>query len=345
MTKHQIHDLPPAFRLYVTEYQVFHKTCPCCKKENTGKHPVFGQVNFGPKIKALWVYWNIYQHIPYDRIQQMTKDLFGCTVSDGAIEHAIQTLSGKLSPELNFIKERLSPSKVLHADETGVRASGVLSWIHVQCNKAYTYLFPSSFRGSKAFHEDGIMLEYKNILVTDRWRSYNVHKGMRAYCNAHLLRELEFFIKHYKIEWSKKVKGLLIKLHRNPPEDEGRVKKAFNELKLLVIAGQKEIESNRLMSKDVKTNCSNLLRCFEKYPERVLAFITDTDIPFDNNQAERDLRMIKLKDKISGVFRSDRHLRYFLRIRSFIGTCQKQGKDIFESLLKAYKGAPVLYTP
>jgi len=356
--RRQVFDIPPV-NLIVTEHRSQIKSCPHCGKLNKAVFPetVKYPVQYGPNILASAIYCKNYQFIPYKRISEFFDDVMGIKICPATIIRAEKECFQNLKGFENVIKEKIITSPVSNFDETGMKVNGVRHWLHVASNNKYTCYFAHSKRGTEAFNAMGILPEFKGIAVHDGWKSYNGYECDHALCNAHLQRELTGIEENYKQIWAKEMNELLTEMKKYTDECKEQAKELnFEQIKALekrfdaiIMKGNEENppslnpEKQGKRGKNPKTKARNLLDRFIEHKEKILRFLNDLRVPFENNQAERDIRMMKLQQKISGTFRNIRGAQAFCRIRAYISTSIKNGVNVIEAILAALKGAPLLY--
>jgi transposase len=325
----------------VVEYLVEVKRC-VCGKIHKAELEYEQRVQYGKRLKALLVYMNVQQQIPFDRLQELTTDIFGLKISDGLIQSSLQECSGQLDAPLEQVKQGLLSSRVAHADETSARYQGKTGWLHTLSNEQYTFYFFHPKRGKEAMDAMGLLPYYKGTLIHDRWASYDCYDCSHSLCNAHLLRELKFLHEEKNRQWAGKLKVILQKA--NERKNAGNITRHYqtrirNQIEELVcIAWREEPKENHPVGKrgrKRKGKALCLLDVFRSRLDDVLKFLYHEDIPFDNNLAERDLRMMKLKQKISGCFRTTKGVETFCTIRSYISTVKKQNKNVWQSITAA----------
>lgn len=334
----------------VVEYLVEVKKCKC-GKEHKGICELNGRVQYGNKIKALFTYLNVYQLLPADRIQQLCKDLFGISIGDGTIQSSLSTCHENLQETEAEIRKALIRSKVLHTDETGMRCNGMTQWIHSASSEEFTLYGIHHKRGNEGIDAMGIMENYFGVCVHDRWASYDKYSNCtHALCNAHLLRELKFMHEEENKKWAGRLKEILQSANRRKQEGKltkhfrTRIKNQITDLVLKALRNEpKEKYTELKRGRKPKSKPIRLLEVFKNRIDDVLLFLYRDEVPFDNNLAERDLRMIKLKQKISGCFRSNDGAKRFCRIRSYISTARKQGQNIWNALGEAMAGNPIKF--
>jgi transposase len=254
---------------------------------------------------------------------------------------------------MDYIKDKLKQATIVHFDETGNRVKGENEWLHSAGNEKYTYIETHAKRGSAATDEIGILPEFKGIAVHDFWKPYyNYTLCSHALCNSHILRELNAISENFAQAWPDKMKSLLAGIKQSTEAAKGVLSlpeiTAYETLydKILKL-GQKENplkdvpEKRGRRGRIAKSKSQNLIERMKLYKHDILRFMTDPQVPFDNNLAERDIRMCKLQQKISGGFRSDEGSQAFDNIRSYISTATKQGLCMFDSIYAAVSGNPL----
>jgi transposase len=344
--RRQVFDLPEKL-MEVTEHRVEVRQCSC-GKVHEAVCVVQGSVQYGGKIKALMVYMNQYQHIPFDRLQEFSKDCLGVSIGDGTLISGNEMCYDNLAQTEMQIKEQISQSTVINNDETGMRCEGKTQWVHNSSTETHTHYSIHAKRGKEAMNDIGILPDFKGISVHDRWASYDEYDCSHALCNAHLLRDLKFLAEELHIKWASKMTALLVKA--NQFKKDGLISKKIiagiqNQCRAIIKQGQKEeppiIQPTPKRGRRAKSKSQNLLSVFLDRGHQVWAFMHHPDVPFDNNLAERDLRMAKLKQKISGCFRSVNGAKIFCRIRSYISTARKQGYSVLFAIEAAIAGNPI----
>lgn len=354
----QVHDLEPP-RLKVTEHQVEVKCCPHCQRLNQGTFPadVNSIVQYGAGVKGLIVYLLEYQLLPFERVTQLLADVFNCKISEGTVYNSRERCFEQLAGVESQIKEGMQHAAVGNFDETGMQINGKLWWLHVASNDGLTYYFVHAKRGSVAMDEMNILPQFKGISVHDGWSSYAQYKCDHALCNAHHLRELCFIAERYQQVWAEQMITLLIELKRQVEQAQVQGNTALpaqtiqqfeSRYHILIATGlaanppHSHPESPKSRGRPKQSPAKNLLDRLQRHQAEVLAFMYDFRVPFDNNQAERDLRMMKLKQKISGGFRSLAGAQMFCRIRGYISTLKKQGRNVLDALRQVFMEVPFL---
>ena len=354
----QVFDLPPQ-KLMVTEHRVEVKRCPISGELVHTPWPVgvTAPVQYGPNFLAWLVYLNTQQFIPLARIDQMSFDLFGRHVSQDTILNAVKTVGQELLPFTEAIKEQLLLEPVVGGDETGVRVENKLHWLHILSTATMTWYGIHQKRGQEALDFFAILPEFMGRLVHDCWQTYLDLPCLHALCNAHILRELVFIHEECNQVWAKSLFDLLLDMNKKR-EEEKLVASCFPPERLLewhqqyqkILGEGREVNPHIIPTPDApkkkgrkkQTKAQNLLDRLEDHKDWVLAFLHDFQVPFTNNQSEQDARMMKVKQKVSGCFRTFEGAELFARIRSYISTLRKQGRPIFHELKAAISGNPFL---
>ena len=355
----QVHELPP-LSLQVIEHQAEVKYCEHCQTLSRGVFPedVTNAVQYGSNLKSLMVYLLDAQLLPFERTSNLLREVFGCQVSEGTLCNARTTCAQKLEPIEVQIKDGIAQAAVGHFDETGLRVNSKLWWLHVACTSGLTYSFVHAKRGRTAMDEMDILPNFTGTSIHDGWKSYASYDCAHGLCNAHHLRELRFILERYQQPWAEKMMTLLVEIKTqvesakadglkvlNPEQVE-----TFEQRYRQVLTDGFKNNPSPLMDENVpkkrgkqkQSSPRNLLDRLEKHHSAVLAFMYDFQVPFDNNQAERDIRMMKLKQKISGCFRSFAGAQQFCRIRGYISTLRKQETPVLDSLRSIFVGTPVV---
>ena len=299
-------------------------------------------IQYGPSVKSFAVYMSQYQLIPYARVQEVFKDQFDLNISQGTLCNFNREAFGKLEDFESNIIQSLSLEKVLNADETGIKIDATLAWAHVLCTPKLTFIYPHEKRGKDAMVDMGIIPKYTGILIHDHWKPYLGYDCEHGLCNAHHLRELQWVIDFKKQKWATSLKKFLIKLNIEVNENGGVLaddiqKRRLKRYRDLIKSANPEcpiiLPAKGSRKKKIKqTKERNLLNRLRDYEDQVLLFIKIREVPFTNNQAERDVRMLKVQQKISGQFKSIASAKYFCRIRSYLMTAKKNGNSPYDKL-------------
>ncbi len=331
--------------------------CEGCGKVTRGDFPEYAtsSVQYGPGLNGFVLYLQTYQLLPLERTQELLSDTFKCGMSEGTLVNVRNRAVKILAPITEQIKIAIGKAKVVNFDETGMRALGKLWWLHSASTETLTHYAADPKRGCDAMDRINILPDFAGIAVHDAYSSYGTYDGKHALCNAHLLREITGLQEIYPTQsWLHRLKDLLVKM-----------KAAVDRTKA---SGATEIDSGLRTKYEAKySGLLNQGLLFHKPPDRkpgqrgrlkaspahnlihrmleqkdsVLRFFRDFSVPFDNNLAERDLRMMKVKQKISGTFRSEEGAHAFAIIRGYVSTLRKQGHSPLAALRALFAGNPV----
>ena len=354
--KRQTFDIPPV-QLYSTEYRGEIKLCPKCGCLNTAKFPddVTQPAQYGSRLRSLAVYLHDYQLIPYDRGCELLSDVFGCDISPATLIKAENECFEGLEEFENALKEALKQSPVIGSDETGMRINGIRNWLHVACTANMTYYFTHPKRGSEAMDDMDILPNYDGTIVHDFWMSYFKYLCDHGLCDVHLLRELISISENYEQVWSEEMAALLLIIkgcvdETRETSDSLTAKQIIDFEKMYDYITKKGLEENpppldfdtkpKKRGRNKQTKPKNLLDRFVNYKGDILRFMYDFEVPFDNNLAERDIRMMKVQQKISGTFRSIQGAHYFCRIRGYISTMKKNKLSVIDAIEAVFNGKP-----
>jgi transposase len=356
LERRQVFDIAPV-RMMVTEHQAEVKSCACCGKVVKAAFPtgVENHVQYGAVLKAQIAYLSTYQLLPTARLVELIADFYAQSLSEDTVLGVLETLAQAVQPCLAAIREELLKADLLHADETGLRVCNKTQWLHVLANQHLTYYAVEPKRGQVALRNIGLVPEFKGTLLHDAYASYWVFEDCRhALCNAHILRELRFLHEEQAQTWAGELKTLLLEMKQavelaptsGQVESQKRAYFVQSYQSLLaqgwqanpLAASPSQPKRGRLK----QSTAQNLLQRLGKYQAAVLAFLHDFRIPFDNNLAERDLRMMKVKQKISGAFRTQMGAEIFADLRSYISTVRKQGLNVLEAIQNALLGQPFI---
>lgn len=360
----QVFDIP-AIRIEVTTHRVTVKQCPCCGTENTGEFPeaVTQPVQYGHGVKTWAAYFNNQHFIPVERTAQIFKDLLGHAPSEATLLKANQELERLIEPARQAVKSQLQQADVLHVDETGLRVQGKLHWLHSASTGSLTDYTVHSKRGKEAMTEAGVLENFKGTMVHDHWKVYLTYdQSGHSLCNSHHLRELAYIEKQYGQPWAADMAGLLLEIKDQVEKtvidtdhlSVVQIKLYEQRYDALVTQGLKDNPYHAADNKDgeakkrgrpKQTPAYNLLIRFKDYKLETLAFMYDFCVPFDNNQAERDIRMVKVKQKVSGGFRTFEGAQRFGSIRGYISTVRKNSVSVFDAIKSAFSGSPFIPQP
>jgi transposase len=353
--RRQVFEIPP-LKVEVTEHRAEIKACEGCGEVSTADFPksITHKAQYGARLKAYAVYIKNYGLLSYGRAAELFEDLFCVPLSEGTLVRIDRGCAERLEEVEQRIKKNILDSPVVHFDETGMRVEGKLQWLHVSSTKELTYYAAHEKRGKNATDEISLLPQYRGRAVHDGWKSYFTYGCEHALCNAHHIRELRFIFEQYEQTWAQEMKELLLEIKerrdktkrgRFGPETIQRYEKGYRRI---VAAGIRANpppahhpgESRRGRKK--KSDALNLLERLKQYERETLAFMYDFSVPFDNNQGERDIRMMKVQQKISGTFRSTEGARTFCRIRGYISTVKKQRMNVISAIHDAFSEKALL---
>lgn len=350
----------PKIEPIVTEHLAEIKVCPHCGCQTKGKFPedITQGVQYGPRVKAMASYLSHYQLLPYARLQELFEDVFKLPLSEGTLFNISSACYKKLEGYEAHIRQMLTLSPVVHFDESGLRVTKELNWLHVASTETLTHYEMHKKRGQEAMDDMGILPVFKGIAVHDHWKPYFHYGKKHGLCNAHHLRELTYHEEQYSQEWSKKMKALLFEIkgevdaHKCVGDltmDPKRLSYFSRKYSYILREGLKEIPpvylGEKKRGKPKQHPAKNLFDRLRDFKRETLAFMYNFTVNFTNNRAEQDIRMIKVKQKISGCFRSHQGCEMFLRARGYISTARKNTLNPLDALTDAFKGMPFIPTP
>ena len=307
-------------------------------------------IQYGPSLKSHAVYLSAFQLIPYERIQNQFQDQYNINISTGSINNFNCEAAKRLEDFKKVAINQLILSSLGHADETSVNIDGKKHWLHGFSNEHWAWLYVHKKRGTEAMNEIGILPHFKGILCHDHWKSYYKYDCTHSLCNAHHSRELTRAWEQDNQKWAQKMDALLQEVNVETKKAGGELpsNKADNwQTKYLQILEEAEAEcpppeepppEKKKRGRTKRSKARNLLERLRDFREDVLRFMRNKIVPFTNNLGEREIRMIKVQQKISGCFRSLEGARNHCIIRSYILTCQKNGIGATEALDTLFQG-------
>lgn len=365
--RRQVFDVPPV-RVEVTEHRVETRRCVECGERTKAEFPrgVRAPVQYGEGVRARATYLHKYQLLPFARTSEAMKELFGCSISQGTLFTTRGRCAAKLVGAEERIKRAIREATVIGADETGLRVGGRSEWVHVTRTEALTHYGYDARRGRAATDVIGILPQFKGTCVRDGWFSYDEYRQCRhALCNAHLLREL-IYVEEVSADqkpWTQPFIKLLLEIKAAAEKARDAGDKQMSEEQQAKFL----IRYDRLLRRAARINPAPrprrkpdpavpkfkvargrwrspvwpLIKRLQGRRDEVLRFMTDLSVPFDNNGSERDLRMVKLQQKIGGCFRTPEGVTAFCRIRSYLSTARKQGHAMLTALERVFRGKPL----
>ncbi|MGH9124416.1 MAG: IS66 family transposase [Acidimicrobiales bacterium] len=348
----QVFDLPER-RRQVTEHRAEWRACVCgCETGGAFPPEAAAPAVWGPRVRAYGLYLMNRQLIPVDRAAELMSDLLGAPVSTGFLAGLAKTAAAGLEDFSSTLADQVAGAEVVNVDETGSRVAQAKWWWHVACTEWFTFLGIHRRRGVEATDDFGILPRFRGTLVHDRWAPYwRYTEAAHAICNAHILRDLEDVAAYpTQADWASAMADLLVDAKRRseaagaagldevPVGQRRWLRGRYNAV--LAEAFEANPEPRRRKRNAAERASYNLAVALEDHADEVLFFLSDLRVPFDNNRAERDLRMAKLQQKISGCFRTEAGARNFARVRSYIETGRKHGLNPVDLLIDLFMGQP-----
>ena len=306
-------------------------------------------IQYGASVKANAVYMSMFQLIPYERIQTHFAELFEIPISTGSIYNFNRDAYQRLTEFDRLVKNKLTHASLMHVDETGINIGGKRMWLHCASNLAWTYFYPHEKRGSEAMDEIDILPHFEGTLCHDHWKPYYKYPCLHSLCNAHHLRELTRAFEQDDQQWAQAMHNFLVEVNESVKAAGGKLEEADalqrrRQYRAILNAADGECPEP-LRTKDSpqrgrlkRSKSRNLLERLRDYEDDVLRFMAHVEVPFTNNQGERDIRMTKVQQKISGCFRSMEGAETFCLIRSYLSTCRKNGVGVGDALECLFRG-------
>jgi len=329
-------------RTITTRHDQVKTACPNCGAISAGRFPegLASRMQYGERVRTVAVLFTHYAMVGYDKTRKLLNDVFGIPTQAGTLVNHAKGFAQKSEPALQEIREKLRKSAILHCDETSARVHGELQWLHNASNNEATYHTVHPKRGAEGTDDNGVLKGFEGTVVHDFWKAYFKYKScIHALCNAHLLRELQGVIENTGQAWASRMQDLLLAMKKavDGHKEEGKeglsgyYRRKFAEAYARIVReGEQEVPVVEGQRKRGKARC--LLDRFIAYQKEICRFTEDFEVPFDNNQAERDLRGSKVKQKVSGGFRSGEGAKNFGKASSVIGTAIKQRISAFEAV-------------
>ena len=354
-SRRQVFDLPPV-RLQVTEHRAVRCRC-ACGTVTSGTFPAVASAPacYGPGVRAAIVYLTVVHHLPVARAAEVLSDLVGAPVASGTVAGVTGEAATKVTPAVEVIRRMLADSKVAHFDETGARVAGSLHWVHSASTDRLTHYTVHKRRGHVAMDAAGILPIFGGVAVHDCWSPYRHYPIDHALCGAHLLRELTAAAETGRQDWAVTMSRVLLDGldAADTARTQGRDRIEPTVLADIVARYQEAIAAGHAANppppksgrrgRTKKSKPANLLGRLDVLRDDVLRFTVDLDVPFTNNLAERDIRMTKLQQKVSGCWRTLAGAQAFATIRSYISTARKHDTNVLDALRQAFDGNP--WTP
>jgi transposase len=357
----QVFELPE-LRVRTIAHQQMRAVCSC-GAVHLGQWPqgISAAAQYAASVKAMVVHLNQHHLVPLARTAQLMQDLYGVRLSQASVQSFAQEAAQALRRTVGAIGQAVQTSAVVHADETGIRIKGRLHWLHCAVTSTLSWLAPHAKRGTPAFEALGLLQGIQGVLVHDGWASYKGLDCTHSLCNAHHIRELVYIHEQEgeKIwdPWAQEMIDLLLQALREVDLAAGPLpasRQAWFETRWSSLLARGEALNPQAQrtgtSQDAglgrrgrikQSKAANLLRRLSQQRQEVWRFMTDVDVPFTNNLAEQALRMAKVKQKISGCFRTEHGADTFFTIRSYLATMAKQKFNLFECLVSAFNRQPI----
>ncbi|MBE1556013.1 IS66 family transposase [Sporosarcina limicola] len=353
--RRQVFDLPLP-KIVVTEHRFEKKCCPNCTSKQQAPFPenVKAPVQYGDSWAAWCAYLHTFQLLPLERISQFFQDMTGYRPSEATLLNRLDAFHEELEPIEKHIQQEIIKSDVLHSDETGLRIEDKTQWLHVVSSEDWTLYHAHEKRGQDAINEHGILSKYEGILVHDFWAPYFTtdYSYEHAMCGAHLLRECQGIMDHDKHRWAADMQKFLQETWSETKKarksgilvDEFKMAEWEAEYDAILSLGEIEWftapvpDAPLKRGRKKKSKAANLGERFQNHKTAILRFIRDDRVPFDNSLAERDVRRMKVKQKVSGSFRTVKGAERFARIRGFVSTVRKQNRGVLSSLIAVQCG-------
>lgn len=361
----QVFDIP-AVKIECTAHELETKTCPDCDTCTTASAPGIlanenGYAIYGERLRAWCVYLIVWHCMPYDRTSPLALELFGAEISKGTLVGWVQKASDYLAEtEAYIVSALIACTGTVHFDETGYRCQGKNYWVHCVSNQQLTHYAFHAKRGTEAIEEIGILPNFHGNAMHDRWGPYFQYDNCaHSLCCAHLGRDTRFIGEEHHEAWAMTMRGSLYMMNTRRNLAKARGQKRFNgttiakwtsHYRKIVRAGlrlhaKKDREEGEVAregrGRKKHREGKNLVDAFDKYEEWILRFLKDFEVPFTNNQGERDQRMLKVKLKVSGCFRTPAGAKSYCRIRGYLSTAKKQTMALLESMISVVLGAPI----
>ena len=352
------HEIDTVVTVDVTAHNAIEvRECPLHGGVKTGSFPenIKATVQYGKNLQAMVVAFNTIGAVSINRTHEILSSVFDIPLATGTIKNMVTRCAESLKDTYERIRLKMTILGLVHCDETGSRVDGKTCWVHVASDQDYTYLTISQKRGQIGMDAADVLPHVRGIIVHDCWGSYWKYQDVtHAICCAHLLRELNGVIEnHPEQTWAVRFKKLLLDMkkvrdkallseedevsyyhrHKFDKEYDAIIKTAYEENPLPETPAKKR-------GRKKKSKVLNLICRLDNYKESVCLFLKNLCVPFDNNQAERDLRMVKVKTKVSGCFRSEEGAQEYLTIMSYIGSASKHGINAFTAIREALNGNP-----
>lgn len=340
----QVFDLPPV-ALRVTEHRIQHRACRCGAVSMAAvPDGINAPAQYGPRVRAIGAYLVGYQHLPFQRACETLSDLLGVGMSVGTLTSVLARTSQRLGPFLEQVGQQLAAAPVAHFDETGLRVAGSSAWVHSASTDTLSLFTVHPSRGHDAMVAAGVLPVFAGIAVHDGYTPYRRYGTAHALCNAHHLRELAGILDTDPAQtWAQDLIRLLCEINDTTRYartvgayalDPNLLARYHSRYQDILAAGTTANPTQP--GNGAQTPAVNLLARLRGFATDVLRFAYDLRVPFDNSQAERDIRMVKLRQKISGGLRTFTGAQIFCAIRSYLSTTRKHGINALDALTQLH---------
>ncbi len=346
-------DIPP-ITVRVIEHQLIKRRCGCGTVTSADAPPgVTAPVQYGPRITAIIVYLYVGQFLSKKRTAAALAELFGTPVSEGTVAAMTTRAAGGLDGFLEWVRANLAAAEVVNFDETGLRVEGKLRWVHSASTGRYSLITVHDRRGTKGMDATGVLPEFTGIAVHDAWAPYDTYQAVtHALCGAHVLRELQAVTDLADADqwcWATQASDALRELNQLVNDalaasntldiDPAALANAVDRYRSAALLG---VQATRPRVSKLMGKHNALARRLLDRQDDYLRFTLDPRVPFDNNAAEREIRMIKLRQKVSGCLRTLTGAQQFCAIRSYLATTAKHGIHFFAALTTLAEDRPWL---
>jgi transposase len=354
-TRRQVRDLPE-LRLVTTEHIVEQRQCAVCGHLTRGHFPpeAIAPVRYGPRLRGLASYLTQYQLLPYARTAELLRDLFGGSFAPGTLAAIVAECHAALAATETRIQQALQRAAVAHFDETGLRVAGRRPWLHVASTDRLTHNAVQPGRRADLLAASGVLGDFTGVAVHDGHSAYFTFGCAHALCNVHHLRELTFVAERLQQRWAAELKATLLQMKGLVDAAQAAGQTRLDPLQVAAVV----VDYRTLVRQGLAANpprakpptqpgppkrskAGNLAERLWRHDAAVLRFLDDVRVPFDNNQAERDIRMVKVQQKIAGCFRTTTGAEQFCRIRGYLSTARKQGHTPLAALEAVFAGTPL----
>jgi len=353
MERRQVFDLPP-MTVRVTEHQLIARRC-WCGTTTCGAPPagVTAPVQYGPRITAIILYLYVGQFMSKKRTAQALAELFGTPVSEGTVATMTTRAADGLDGFLDQVKDRIVESETAGFDETGLRVAGKLHWVHCARTGRYTLITCHTKRGREGIDDMGVLGRFRGVAVHDAWAPYDTYiESEHQLCCAHALRELQGVADTAPPDaqwcWATQVSDALVAMQHLAADaiatgaDRIDPDALAEQVRRYRSAAQIGLTETAARSDKPMQKHNALARRLLDRQDDYLRFTTGRRIPADNNGSERDIRMIKLRQKVSGCLRTLTGAKQFCAIRSYLSTAAKHGRNFFDTFVMLAEGQPWL---